>query len=361
MKSLRWGLTTGTCAAVAAKAAATLLLTGEQVDRAEISLPDGERVSLPVHDLNLAEGVAEATVEKDAGDDPDVTHQALLRVKVALNGRDCHRFIAGPGVGVVTKSGLALPPGEAAINPGPRQLISSALAELSSAGFDVTVSAPDGERLAAQTFNPRLGIVGGISILGTTGRVRPFSASALRAGLKCALDVAVAEKHDALVAVPGNMGRRSALKYFQIGVSQVIEVSNEWGYMLEQLAGLGLRRLLLLGHPGKLGKLAMGQWQTHSAQSQSAVPLVQELCQAAGMTLPETANTVEELFMVQLSGAERQLIADRLAERIRLTVARKFVQLPEIAVVLINLQGELIGSSGSLTPWDKSGEEPVAG
>ena len=97
----------------------------------------------------------------------------------------------------MTKSGLALPPGEAAINPGPRQLISSALAELSSAGFDVTVSAPDGERLAAQTFNPRLGIVGGISILGTTGRVRPFSASALRAGLKCALDVAVAEKHDA--------------------------------------------------------------------------------------------------------------------------------------------------------------------
>jgi cobalt-precorrin-5B (C1)-methyltransferase len=352
-KSLKWGITTGSCATLAAKAAAVLLLTGERVAEIDIPLPDGGRLAQPISALSSDAVTATATVVKDAGDDPDVTHGTDVVVTVKRNQLNAIRFFAGVGVGTVSKAGLAIPPGEAAINPGPREMIRAALAEVADCGFDVTVAVPGGVKLAEKTFNPRLGIVGGISILGTSGRVRPFSAPALREGLKCALDVAVAAKIKNLVLVPGNMGNKAAQHYFPLRREQIVDVSNEWGFMLGEVAKHPFEQLLVVGHPGKLAKLAQGQWQTHSAQSASAVPYVSKL---AGEIVPDPlpeANTVEELFMEFLDEKQRLQLGDRVATEIMQKIEQKFPQRPAIAVVLINLKRQIIGRAGDFTVWRK--------
>ncbi len=340
---MRNGLTTGTCAALAAKAAAVLLISGNKPSRSEVSLPDGSRVTFPVFDLHFKQGSASATVRKDAGDDPDVTHEAWIEVTVCLNGMRKTRFFAGQGVGTVTKPGLAIQPGEAAINPGPRKQITTALNEVCQTGYDVTVSVPGGEELAQKTFNPRLGIVGGISILGTSGRVRPFSAPALQAALKCALDVAIANSEDELVLVPGHMGNRAAQNHFAIRAEQIVDVSNEWGYMLGLLEPLTLKKIMVLGHPGKLAKIPGGHWQTHSSQSPSPLPWLHQLCQSLGVKVEGDQNTVEELFMMSLSESDRLCLANTTAREIANKIQLEFPLLPEVSVGLINLAGDVLG------------------
>jgi len=285
----RPGLSTGTCAAAAAKAAACVLCGQAAPAEVDVELPEGGRVRLPVFYArvsNTGPG-AEGAVRKDAGDDPDVTHGALVVSTVEWTGQDDVTFAAGDGVGVVTRPGLALPVGEPAINPVPRNMIRQAVREVTPRGVRVTVSIPGGRELAGKTYNPRLGIVGGLSVLGTTGRVRPFSHAALRTALKCGLDVAVASGIRAPVFVPGHLGARAAKRHFPaLRPEQIIEVSNEWGFMLEQLRAVlwpGCARgagqgpsLLALGHPGKLAKLAAGAWDTHSARSGSAVGWIAE-------------------------------------------------------------------------------------
>jgi cobalt-precorrin-5B (C1)-methyltransferase len=343
---MRNGLTTGTCAALAAKAAALSLIEHEQPAKVEVPLPGGDRVEYPVRYLQVAETYAAAAVMKDAGDDPDVTDKALLEVEIKLNQLAENRFFAGPGVGTVTRPGLAIKPGDAAINPVPRLQIAAALKEVTSLGFDVTISVPGGEELALKTFNPRLGIEGGISILGTNGRVRPFSSPALKAALTCALDVAVASEYSELVLVPGHMGNRAALHHFNCSAEQIVDVSNEWGYMFDEMYGLELKQLLLLGHPGKLTKLACGHFQTHSAQSPSPLPWLTELSfKLLGMVPVEPLNTVEEFFMQWLNSEQRRLIADAVAQKIKIRVSETFRLIPEIEVALINLEGEVLGKT----------------
>ena len=341
---MRNGLTTGTCAALAAKAAAMLLISGNKPTRSEVPLPDGSRVSYAVSQLRFMQGGASATVTKDAGDDPDITHEAWVEVTVCLNGTTKTRFFAGPGVGTITRPGLALPPGEAAINPGPRKQITAALHEVCRTGYDVTVSVPGGEELAQKTFNPRLGILGGISILGTSGRVRPFSAPALQAALKCALDVAVANNEDELVLVPGHMGNRAAQNHFKVREEQIVDVSNEWGYILGLIEPLNLKKIMVLGHPGKLAKIPDGHWQTHSSQSPSPLPWLHKLCQRLQLDAGTEQNTVEELFMTSLSGPERSCLAAEVAREIGCKIHTEFPNLPEASVVLINLAGDVLGT-----------------
>ncbi|EAT15770.1 cobalamin biosynthesis protein CbiD [Desulfuromonas acetoxidans] len=354
---LKGGITTGSCAALAAKAAALLLFRHERVEQVEIPLPDGSRLMWPVASLEQSNDTAEASIIKDAGDDPDVTHGARIRVR--LTRLDDHNvmFRAGHGVGTVTVPGLALAVGEAAINPVPRTMITAAIREVTDHGVMVTVAVDGGEELAAKTFNPKLGIEGGISIIGTSGRVRPFSAPALQQSLKCALDICVASDTTAPVFVPGNMGRNAALRAFHLKTQQVVEVSNEWGYMLEQAQAHPFTALLMLGHPGKLAKLAMGQWNTHSGQSDSAVPFVADLAhQVVHHSLADT-TTVEGVFMECLTAPQRRRVADRLAAAIQRNTAETFPAswLPQ--VVLINLRGEILGSAGDLQPWLRHLEE----
>ena len=179
MSELRGGFSTGACAAAAAKAAALVLRGAGRVGEVEIPFPDGTRVSFAVESAEPLGGArARAAVRKSAGDDPDVTDKALIVAEVRETAGAGVSFRAGKGVGTVTRPGLSVPPGEPAINPGPRRMISEALREVSSGGYEVTISIPGGAELAARTFNPRLGIVGGVSILGTTGIVLPISAKA---------------------------------------------------------------------------------------------------------------------------------------------------------------------------------------
>ena len=213
-----------------------------------------------------------AAVRKDAGDDPDVTHGLEVRVRLSWDDARLHghaTFVAGEGVGTVTKPGLQVPPGEPAINPVPRQMILAAVREITARGVRVEISVPGGREIAAKTFNPRLGIEGGLSILGTTGIVRPYCTRALRDALKCTLDVAAACRVTAPVLVPGNIGARAARRHFSLRDEQVIEVGNEWGFVLDLLSRHAFRAVMLLGHPGKLAKLAAGQWDTHSSRSGS--------------------------------------------------------------------------------------------
>jgi cobalt-precorrin-5B (C1)-methyltransferase len=350
MTGLRTGFTTGACAAAAAKAAVTLLCRSTVPAEVEITLPDGSRATFPVLNCRRVADGCEASVRKDAGDDPDVTDNAFITATAAFVDGNEVLFAAGEGVGTVTKPGLSVPPGEPAINPAPRQMIRNAVCEITDRGVRVTISVPGGRELAAHTFNPRLGVVGGISIIGTTGRVRPFSSSALRDALKCSLDVAAANGVRVPVFVPGNIGERAARKNFRLGPEQVVQVSNQWGFMLEQFAERDFPRIMVLGHPGKLAKLIGGHWDTHSSQSPSAVPIVARIAEAMlSRPMPECA-TVEAVFDSMPADEQRKL-ADALAAEIHRSISERLASRQEIAVVLINLTGNILGHDGDLKSW----------
>ena len=363
------GFTTGSCAAAAAKAAAQFLCTGEEPRSVEIALPDGTRANFPLLYVRRQDDGAVAAVRKDAGDDPDVTDGAIVEAAIFWtdNGGDhleignsgkyfeTHKrgayleagnggihFEAGEGVGRVTKPGLSIPPGEAAINPTPRRMIEEALREVTPRGIKVTLSIPGGEKLAARTFNPRLGIEGGLSILGTSGRVRPFSCPALRTSLKYCLNVAAAAGVQRPVFVPGHIGARAARRHLGVTDEQIIEVSNEWGFILDAAASCPFKAVMILGHPGKLAKLAMKQWDTHSSRSPSAVPFVTDLAaRVLGKNCGES-NTVEGLFVV-LSAPESKMLGDELAGAVCQAIRKRTEAAWEVKVILVNMKGDLIG------------------
>lgn len=353
MSELRGGFSTGACAAAAAKAAAQLLRGAAGVTEIEIPFPDGTRETFAVESAEMrGGGGARAAVRKFAGDDPDVTDKALVAAEVREIAGAEIAFKAGEGVGTVTKSGLSIPPGEPAINPGPRRMIEAALREVSAGGYEVTVSIPGGAELAQRTFNPRLGIIGGVSILGTTGRVVPFSCPALREALACALDIAQAAGERAPVLVPGKIGKSAAERHFALRPGQVVEVSNEWGFMLGKTVGRGFEALLLLGHPGKLAKLAMGHWDTHSRASPSASGFVRSLAiELLGAAAP--SETVEGVLEA-LPPAARRAVADRVAAEVVRSVAGRLECGLVPAVVLVDMKGEILGTSGDLSRWTRA-------
>lgn len=350
MSSLRGGFTTGTCAAAAAKAATMLLLGGPTPSEVEVILPDGTQERFIIIQAERNQDTATAAVRKDAGDDPDVTHAMLVTASVSWLDGDAVLLVAGDGVGTVTKHGLSVLPGEPAINPVPRRMIQSEVRRLTERGVRVVLSIPGGKELAGKTFNPRLGVVGGLSILGTTGRVRPFSSPALRESLRCVLRVAVVGGVVAPVFVPGHFGERAARKHFCVVPEQLVEVGNEWGFMLDCIADYDLAGLLVLGHPGKLAKLTAGQWDTHSSRSKSAVPIVAGFGeQLLKRPLPESL-TVEGLFAV-LPLQDRQRLAESLAGLVRRAVVQRIGRRLQVAVALVNMQTELLGCDGDFGQW----------
>ncbi|NQT21382.1 MAG: cobalamin biosynthesis protein CbiD [Planctomycetes bacterium] len=350
MKILRTGYTTGTCAAAAAKAAALVLSGKHAPAEIDVALPDGSSILVPILHAQRTDDGAQAAVRKDAGDDPDITNGAVVVASVAWSDDDDTVLLAGEGVGAITKPGLQVPPGEPAINPVPRQMIRAAVREVTSRPAKITISVPGGEELARRTFNPRLGVVGGLSILGTTGRVRPFSCPALRQSLKCALDVAGASGIDAPVFVPGNTGERAARRHLELAPDQVVLVSNEWGYMLDHVVNYEFAALLALGHPGKLAKLADGQWDTHSSRSESAVPIVSRMARdLLGRSLPESTTT-EGLF-ASLAPEEQRQLGDAVASAVWEAVNERLKGTLDVAIVLVNMKGDVLGARGDLSPW----------
>ncbi len=288
-RGLRTGWTTGTCAAAAAKAAATALVTGQVQHAVEIGLPSGRRVSFPVQSCQIAAGQgpwAEAVVIKDAGDDPDVTDGAHLTASVSWRGQAGLELDGGVGVGVVTKPGLGLALGGPAINPVPRKMITEAVGEavdLAGRGLRVIISVPDGERMARKTTNGRLGILGGISILGTTGIVRPFSTASWRASVEQAVAVLSGQGERTLVLCTGGRTEKGAMALLP-GLPEVcfVEVGDFTGAALRRAVQHGVARVVFVGMAGKLTKLAAGVLMTHYTRSKVSAGLLGDITRAAG-------------------------------------------------------------------------------
>ncbi len=280
---LRRGFTTGTSAAAATMAALSLLLHGDLPTSVRVALPDGVHfLEVPVSPVAQTPGWAAASVIKDAGDDPDQTHRARIIVRVRRNATGAVRLLRGEGVGLVTRPGLRLAIGEPAINAVPRAMIFQAVndaleADAAACGFDIEVGCENGAEIAKRTFNPRLGIVGGISILGTTGIVEPKSLASFMASIEVYTRVALADAPSQIVLSPGNLGQRFARAHLGLPVHQIVQMSNFVGFAMDCVCRslaenhARLPRLWVVGHPGKLAKVILGEWDTHSHHNVGAL------------------------------------------------------------------------------------------
>ena len=316
-RALRTGWTTGTCSTAAAKAALTALLTGEPQTQVEVELPSGKVVAFAVASCTALADSATAVVVKDAGDDPDVTHGAELTVTVSRRQEPGIEFAAGVGVGTVTKPGLGLEVGGPAINPTPRRMMTTNLQsvlDLSTHGVRVEISVPDGQARARKTTNERLGIVGGISILGTTGIVRPFSTASWRASVVQAVSVAAAQGERAVVLATGGRTEKAAMRLHP-ALPEVcfIEVGDFTGAALRAAVEQGMTHVAFVGMAGKLTKLASGVLMTHWTKSQVDNELLAEITRAAGgdpapMAAANTARHAYEMWdaagVLPAAGAE---------------------------------------------------------
>ncbi|MDR5857526.1 cobalt-precorrin-5B (C(1))-methyltransferase [Caballeronia sp. LZ062] len=353
---LRSGYTTGSCATATSLAAARLLLMGETSDRAEIVLPRGQRVTMKLEFCRLIDGTrdaAEAGVIKDAGDDPDVTHGALVFARVRLSAEPGVRFHAGPGVGTVTRAGLALAIGEPAINPVPRRMMTEHLVALApladyAGGFDVTIGVEHGESLAAKTMNPRLGIVGGLSILGTTGIVRPFSCSAYIASIHQGIDVARANGVRHIAACTGNQSEDAMRERYGLADIALIEMGDFAGAVLKHLRRAPVDKLSLCGGFGKLSKLAAGHMDLHSRSSSIDLPLLACWAAEAGASAAlqsaiRAANTSQEAL--KLARAEGIALGDLVCARARDVALDTVPQGVIVETFAIDRQGVIVGSA----------------
>ena len=268
-KNLRCGYTTGSCATAAAKAAATMLLTGERVATVRIDTPKGVVLELEPLEVELAEQYVSCAIRKDSGDDPDDTNGVLVFAKVEKVAEPGVHIEGGVGVGRVTKPGLACAVGGPAINPTPRRMITAEVGSVMeqagySEGLLVTISIPEGVEIAKKTFNPRLGIIGGLSVLGTSGIVEPMSEKALIETMYVEMRAQKARGNKNLLVFFGNYGEDFTRDVMQLDLEGAVTCSNFVGELLDYAVFLGFETLLLIGHSGKLVKLAQGVMNTHS-------------------------------------------------------------------------------------------------
>ncbi|GAA5514183.1 cobalt-precorrin-5B C(1)-methyltransferase [Deinococcus carri] len=354
---LKRGFTTGSAATAALAAALHLLLRGETPERVTIRLPDDLRLDIPVQQVRLTDAGAYAEVVKDGGDDPDATHGATLWVTVTPNGSGHMTFHAGEGVGTVTAPGIRVPVGEPAINPVPREMLRRAALDLAGQeGFAVTVGCVNGEAIARKTFNPRLGILGGISILGTTGIVEPMSLEAYAASVEVYARVAVHARPDAVVFTPGKLGRDYARDTLNVPPQAIVQMSNFVGTALDALQGAleetghPLPLLLVAGHPGKLAKVLNGDWNTHSRHSGMAMNALARV--AAGLGVDgETvraladANTVDACVALLAGHGRGAEVWQEAARQVAQTLHERTPGVGRVRVALFALDGTGLGEA----------------
>ncbi len=332
--NLRRGWTTGACAAAAAKAAFTALRTGAFPDPVEIPLPRGGRAAFTLAQTRLDPDAAHAAIVKDAGDDPDVTHGALIRVRVTPAGPGVS-FRAGSGVGTVTRAGLPIPPGEPAINPVPRQMIRDALAEVGEAHVEVEIGVEDGARLAERTLNGRLGIVGGLSILGTTGIVVPYSCAAWIDTIHRGIDVARAAGLTHVAGSTGSTSEAAVAALYHLPEMALIEMGDFVGGLLRYLRRHPMQRLTIAGGMAKMAKLAQGRLDLHSKRGSVDMADLAALCGVPGVA---AANTVAEAFILAPN------LADIVAVRAWQTAAAALEGAPvALEVAVFDRAGGLLG------------------
>ncbi len=352
-RPLRRGWTTGTCAAAAAKAAFAALVTGEFPDPVAVTLPRGERPSFALARAQRDENSATAGVIKDAGDDPDVTHGALVLATVRNGAPGAGvTFRAGAGVGTITRPGLPLPPGEPAINPVPRQMIRDAIAEVAAAAgcgadADVEIAIPGGEQIATKTLNGRLGIVGGLSILGTTGIVVPYSCAAWIASIHQGIDVARAADLTHIAGATGASSEAAVRKLYGLSDIALIDMGDFVGGMLKYLRRHPVPRVTIAGGVAKMTKLAQGLSDLHSKRGEVDRAMLAEFARAAGGSADlcariAAANTAAHAFT--LAQQEGIALGDAVARAGRQTamalVAGRAIA---IEIILFDREGKLVG------------------
>jgi cobalt-precorrin-5B (C1)-methyltransferase len=342
-KGLRTGWTTGTCASAAAKAAAIGLVTGTAPAEVEVGLPGGRRVHFPV-EVETDGPAHRCVVVKDAGDDPDCTDGARMTADVEWAGTERTELRAGAGVGVITRPGLGLAVGAPAVNPVPRKMILAALAEVTARPVAVTFSVPGGEAMAAKTSNERLGIVGGISILGTTGIVRPFSTAAYRASVVQQVDVAAAQGERTMVLATGSRSEQAAFRILPgVDPVAVVEVGDFTGIALRRAVARGMHRAVFVGMAGKIAKLAAGVMMTHFHRSQVDTALLADVALEAGApaavvdAATQTA-TARHFFEACVAAAEVEPLTV-LCRRARRACESHVDGALEVEVVMVDFDG----------------------
>ena len=298
-KLLRCGYTTGTCAAAASKAAVAMLFKQESMDSVAITTPNQTDLIIDVLNPQFKDNVASCSIEKDSGDDPDITNGILVSSKVTLLPDSSEIIIeGGKGVGKVTKGGLDQPVGMSAINSVPRKMIKDSLNELAmqynyKGGFHVLISVPKGEEIAKKTFNHELGIVGGISILGTTGIVEPMSAKALADSIKVEISVIAAESNESILIFLGNFGKKFTEEELNLSTKPGIMCSNFIDVALDSSVEFGFKNILIVGHIGKLVKLGIGMFNTHSHNGDGRIETLLSCALEAGADI-EILNEIQK-------------------------------------------------------------------
>ena len=330
-RALRTGWTTGTCASAAAKAATTALRDQAAQQTVEVALPGGRRVAFDVESCVYGPGQATAVVVKDAGDDPDVTHGAHLTATVRWRAEPGVVLDGGEGVGIVTKPGLGIDVGEPAITATPRAMIIQAVAEAvdpGSRGVLVIISVPGGEKMARKTTNARLGILGGISILGTTGIVRPFSTASWRASVEQAVSVMAAQGERTMVLCTGGRTEKGAMALLP-GLPEVcfVEVGDFTGAALRRALMVGMQGVIFVGMAGKLAKLAAGVLMTHYTRSKVDLGLLGDVTLAAGGSAAmagevAAANTGRHAYEIWEQAGILRPAGDELCLRVRSVLLR---------------------------------------
>ena len=354
-KRLRFGYTTGSCAAAAAKAAAWMLLTGKRKETISLITPKGVTLTLPVLEIRMELGRVLCAIRKDSGDDPDVTNGCLIFAEVTVKDEPGIAIDGGIGVGRVTKKGLDQPVGNAAINSVPRQMIRENLEEIltltdTKQGLNVVISVPEGEKLAKQTFNPRLGIVGGISILGTTGIVEPMSEKALVDTIRVELKQRRANGDEYVLLTPGNYGCDFIRAGLALNPEQAVQTSNFIGQTLDICRELGFRGALLVGHIGKLVKIAGGMMNTHSKYGDCRMEILAAHAGIAGLS-PEKIGEIldcvacdDALRIIKDAGCFEKTMTG-LTERILFHLRHRAGEDMEVGTILFSKEYGLLAKS----------------
>lgn len=353
-KALRKGYTTGSCATAAAKVAALMVLRQHVIRQVSIVTPSGVTLCLNVESPHIEGEQAVAAIRKDGGDDVDATHGMLIFARVTLNSSGAIVLSGGEGVGTVTRKGVGLPVGSAAINRTPRQTIEAAVREVigPARGAEVHIFAPEGEARAQKTYNARLGILGGISIIGTTGIVTPMSEESWKRSLSLELEIKRAAGLERVVLVPGNHGERFVREQLAIDGDIVVTMSNFVGYMIEEAVRLGFQHIVLVGHPGKLIKIAAGVFHTHShiadARMETLVAhLALQGAPRALLTLINECDTTEAA-MEHIEAFGFQHIYSHLAKRIcqRVLQMLRFTKNPPVCdAIMFSFDNQVLGSN----------------
>ncbi len=356
-KALRKGYTTGSCATAAAKVAALMVMRQHLIHQVSIVTPSGVTLCLNVESPHVEGQQAVAAIRKDGGDDVDATHGMLIFARVTLNDSGEISLQGGEGIGTVTRKGIGLPTGSPAINRTPRHTIETAVREAigPTRGAQVEIFAPEGVLRAQKTYNARLGILGGISIIGTTGIVTPMSEESWKRSLSLELEIKRAAGLERVVLVPGNHGERFVREQMGIDPQMVVTMSNFVGYMIEEAVRLGFRQIVLIGHPGKLIKIAAGIFHTHSHIADARMETLVAHLALLGAPLPLLTLVSEcdttEAAMEHIDAWGYQRLYNHLAERIcqRVLEMLRFTQQPPTCdAVLFSFDNQVLGSSRPL-------------